>query len=134
MKALGQHILVDLYECPAELLNDLARIENSMKLAARAAGATVVDSKFHHFSPHGVTGVLVIQESHLAIHTWPEYGFAAADLFTCGQEINAWAAYEVLKRELQASRATASELHRGQPDMMPAAANHRAAANHPPSE
>jgi S-adenosylmethionine decarboxylase proenzyme len=118
MKALGIHILVDLYECPAELLNDLEYIEESMKKAAHAAGATIVDANFHRFSPHGITGVLTIQESHLAIHTWPEYGFAAVDLFTCGQSIDPWRAYEVLKEVLHTTRATAVEMHRGQSDML----------------
>tara|TARA_Y100000588_G_C13762580_1_gene714666 strand:- start:18 stop:395 length:378 start_codon:yes stop_codon:yes gene_type:complete len=120
MQALGKHILVDLYECPSELLNDVEHIEASMQKAARRAGATILNSNFHRFSPHGVTGVLTIQESHLAIHTWPEYGYAAVDLFTCGQTINPWRAYEVLKEELHAERATAVEMHRGQSDMLPA--------------
>ncbi len=120
MQALGKHILVDLYECPSELLNDVEHIEASMQKAARRAGATILNSNFHRFSPHGVTGVLTIQESHLAIHTWPEYGYAAVDLFTCGQTINPWRAYEVLKEELHAKRATAVEMHRGQSDMLPA--------------
>lgn len=118
MKALGKHILVDLYECPAELLNDVDHIEESMKKAARAANAAIVDANFHRFSPHGVTGVLTIQESHLAIHTWPEYGFAAVDIFTCGQGIDPWRAYEVLKKVFRATRATAVEMHRGQSDML----------------
>jgi len=120
MKALGTHILVDLYECPSKLLNDLEYIEESMQKAARTAGATILNSNFHRFSPHGITGVLTIQESHLAIHTWPEYGYAAVDLFTCGQNINPWRAYEILKAVLRADRATAVEMHRGQSDMLPA--------------
>ena len=119
MKALGTHILVDLYECPSKLLNDLEYIKESMQKAGRAAGATILNSNFHRFSPHGITGVLTIQESHLAIHTWPEYGYAAVDLFTCGQNINPWRAYEVLKAVLCADRATAVEMHRGQSDMLP---------------
>ena len=120
MKALGRHILVDLYECAPDLLNNVDHIARSMKAAAQAAGATIVDSTFHRFSPHGVSGVLAIKESHLAIHTWPEYGYAAVDLFTCGQNINPWRAYEILKAVLRADRATAVEMHRGQSDMLPA--------------
>ena len=120
MKALGRHILVDLYECAPDLLNNVDHIARSMKTAAQAAGATIVDSTFHRFSPHGVSGVLAIKESHLAIHTWPEHGFAAVDLFTCGEGIDPWRAYEVLKEVLGAAHATAVEMHRGQPDMMAA--------------
>ena len=117
-RALGQHLLVDLYECPASLLNDAERIEAALVEAARAAGATILDAVFHRFSPHGVTGVLVIKESHMAIHTWPEYGFAAVDLFTCGDIIDPRQAGDLLKKLLRATRASSVEMHRGQPDML----------------
>ena len=84
MNALGRHILVEFIGCNSEILNDVSIIEKSMVDAAQDAGATVINSTFHHFSPFGVSGVVVIQESHLAIHTWPEYQYAAVDLFTCG--------------------------------------------------
>ena len=88
MEALGRHILVEFYNCSPELMNDVVHIEKSMVEAAETAGATVINSTFHHFSPYGVSGVVVIQESHLAIHTWPEFGYAAVDLFTCGDSVN----------------------------------------------
>ena len=88
-----------------------------MEAAARKAHATIINSTFHHFSPHGVSGVVVIQESHLAIHTWPEFGFAAIDIFTCGDTINALAAYEHLKTTLQARHSSATEMQRGLLDM-----------------
>ena len=84
MNALGRHILVEFLNCKADVLNDVVQIEKAMVEAAQIAGATVINSTFHHFSPYGVSGVVVIQESHLAIHTWPEYRYAAVDLFTCG--------------------------------------------------
>ena len=117
-RALGRHVLVDLYDCPAELLNDVEEIEAALRAAANAAGATVLDAVLHRFSPHGVTGVLVIKESHMSIHTWPEYGFAALDLFTCGENVNPQEAVEVLKNLLHAGRASSVEMHRGQPDML----------------
>ena len=70
-KALGNHILIEFMNCDPEILNDVAKIEKNMVDAASKAGATVINSTFHHFSPYGVSGVVVIQESHLAIHTWP---------------------------------------------------------------
>ncbi|MEO1069555.1 MAG: adenosylmethionine decarboxylase, partial [Cyanobacteria bacterium J06638_6] len=79
MKSLGRHILVEFFGCSADILNDVPLIESSMVGAAADAGATVISSVFHHFSPFGVSGVVVIQESHLAIHTWPEYRYAAVD-------------------------------------------------------
>jgi len=118
MKSLGQHILVDLYGCDPELLDDTKLIEEKLKEAASASGATIVSSSFHHFSPHGVTGVLVIQESHLAIHTWPERGFAAVDLFTCGEKIDPWRAYEYIEQALGAENGSAVEVRRGQPALM----------------
>jgi len=77
MNSLGRHVLVEFFGCSSEILNDVPLIETSMLAAAKEAGATVINSVFHHFSPFGVSGVVVIQESHLAIHTWPEYRYAA---------------------------------------------------------
>lgn len=112
MKALGRHILVEFLNCKADVLNDVAAIENAMVEAAQIAGATVINSTFHHFSPYGVSGVVVIQESHLAIHTWPEYRYAAVDLFTCGDTVDPWVSFEHLKKEFEASYS-ALEMNRG---------------------
>lgn len=112
MKALGRHILVEFSGCNAEVLNDVSIIEKSMIEAAEIAGATVINSTFHHFSPWGVSGVVVIQESHLAIHTWPEYRYAAVDLFTCGDSVDPWVSFEHLKKAFQANYS-ALELNRG---------------------
>jgi S-adenosylmethionine decarboxylase proenzyme len=84
-----------------------------MKEAAEAAGATVVESAFRKFEPHGVSGVLVISESHLTIHTWPEFGYAAIDLFTCGCNADPWKAFERLSSYLGSSRTTSIEILRG---------------------
>ena len=115
MQVLGQHVLVEFYECVSPSLNNQADIEQFMQEAARKSGATIVESVFHTFNPHGVSGVIVIAESHLAIHTWPEYSYAAIDLFTCGSSVDPWAAFEVLRDRLQAARYEAKELCRGIP-------------------
>ena len=112
MKALGRHILVEFMNCKADVLNDVTAIENAMVEAAQIAGATVINSTFHHFSPYGVSGVVVIQESHLAIHTWPEYRYAAVDLFTCGDSVDPWVSFEHLKKAFDASYS-ALEMNRG---------------------
>ena len=112
MNALGRHILVEFTGCNADVLNDVSAIEKSMIEAAQIAGATVISSNFHHFSPWGVSGVVVIQESHLAIHTWPEYQYASVDLFTCGETVDPWVSFEFLKKALQATYS-ALELNRG---------------------
>lgn len=84
MNPLGRHLLVEFSGCDAARLTDLAGITEAMLMAARISGATIVTHSFHRFSPHGVSGVVIIAESHLAIHTWPELGFAAVDFFSCG--------------------------------------------------
>ncbi|MBC7420870.1 MAG: polyamine aminopropyltransferase [Bdellovibrio sp.] len=113
MKALGRHILVEFMNCNADVMNDVSAIENSMVEAAQIAGATVINSTFHHFSPYGVSGVVVIQESHLAIHTWPEYNYAAVDLFTCGDTVDPWVSFEYLKKAFQSASYSALEMNRG---------------------
>lgn len=118
MSALGRHILVEFYGCTAKDFNDVAFIEQSMINAAQAAQATIINSTFHHFSPFGVSGVVVIQESHLAIHTWPEYAYAAVDIFTCGEEVNPWIAYQFLLKQFEADNGSAMELKRGQLDVI----------------
>lgn len=116
MQALGRHILVECYECDCEILNDTEYVEAVMNEAARRAGATVVSSTFHHFNPHGVSGVVVIAESHLTIHTWPEYNFASVDLFTCGEECDPWRAFTYIKEMLRAERTLETEYRRGKLD------------------
>ncbi|MBI9033777.1 MAG: polyamine aminopropyltransferase [Bacteroidales bacterium] len=113
MESLGRHILVEFACCNPEVMNDVTGIEQAMIKAAEDAGATVINSNFHHFSPYGVSGVVVIQESHLAIHTWPEYQYASVDLFTCGDEVNPWHAFDQLKEVFQSKSYSVLELHRG---------------------
>jgi len=114
LEALGKHILVELYECNNQILNDPEIIGTKMRKAADISGATIVSSNFHHFSPHGVSGVVIIAESHLTIHTWPEYGYAAVDLFTCGDTVDPWAAFKYLKSEFECSHFSVIEMKRGQ--------------------
>ncbi|MGU7812483.1 adenosylmethionine decarboxylase [Burkholderia sp. AW49-1] len=82
---LGSHVLADLAGIDAVLLRDAARLETILTDAAQQAGARVIGAHFHHFGgEHGVTGVVLLAESHVTIHTWPEHGFAAVDAFMCG--------------------------------------------------
>ena len=115
---LGRHILVEFFNCSSEILNDVNAIEESMIQAAKIAEATIINSTFHHFSPYGVSGVVVIQESHLAIHTWPEFRYAAVDIFTCGETINPWIAYDFLKKAFEAEQGSAMEINRGAVDLL----------------
>lgn len=113
LKALGRHVLAEMYNCDPEILNDHERIEDILVAGAKEAKATVVKSVFHKFNPHGVSGVVVIAESHMSIHTWPEYGFAALDLFTCGEEINPWIAFEYISKKIKSQNYTTMEVNRG---------------------
>ncbi|WP_338789901.1 adenosylmethionine decarboxylase [Bernardetia sp. MNP-M8] len=118
MNALGRHVIVELYDCKPSLLDDVIYVQNAMQNAAQEAGATIINLTFHHFSPYGVSGVVVIQESHLAIHTWPEWGFASIDLFTCGESTDPWKCYNVLKEAFSASHGSTIEMRRGQLELL----------------
>ncbi|HSR52618.1 MAG TPA: adenosylmethionine decarboxylase [Acidobacteriota bacterium] len=87
-EALGRQVLIDLYGCGREMLDDAGKVEKALVEAAQRCGATVVETVLHRFSPQGVSGVVVIAESHLAVHTWPEEGYAALDVFTCGDVLS----------------------------------------------
>ena len=113
MAALGLQILADLYECDPEALDDEDLIRESMIEAARRCGATIVAHNFHQFIPYGVSGVVVIAESHLAIHTWPEYGYAAIDLFTCGQTLQPELGLAYLAEALRSRRQMTNIVDRG---------------------
>jgi S-adenosylmethionine decarboxylase proenzyme len=113
MNALGRHILAEYYSCDTTVLNSTELLENCMKDAVTASGATIIDSTFHTFSPHGVSGIIVIAESHMAIHTWPEYGYAAVDFFTCGDRVDPWKAFDYMNKLLKPVHQSTKELQRG---------------------
>lgn len=113
MKPLGRHILAEIHGCDANLLNNVRQVEEVMIRAALEAGAEVREYVFHKFSPQGVSGVVVISESHLTIHTWPELGYAAVDVFTCGDTVDPWDACNYLTTFLKAREVKATETVRG---------------------
>ncbi|MCL5038911.1 MAG: adenosylmethionine decarboxylase [Firmicutes bacterium] len=113
MNALGRHLLSEVYGCTAGVLNDPERIEKIMVNAALKAGAEIREVSFHQFSPQGVSGVVIISESHLAVHTWPELGYAAVDVFTCGDDVDPWIALNQIVKEFGARNMTATETKRG---------------------
>ena len=110
---LGRHVLAEFFECDPNTLNSIDKVEKYMMEAALECGATIVQKCFHMFSPYGVSGVVIISESHLAIHTWPELGYAAVDLFTCGSKCDPKVAYEFLKDKFHSRNASFTELKRG---------------------
>lgn len=113
MQSLGRHVLAEVYGCNFEVLNDIKKVQDIMVNAALEAGAEIREVVFHKFSPQGVSGVVVISESHLAIHTWPELGYAAVDVFTCGDTVNPWGACKYLEEQFGADYVEASEVKRG---------------------
>lgn len=113
MKALGRQILVEYYDCDANLINDVDHVERVLLDGTKLAKATIISHNFHKFSPHGVSGTVVIAESHVAIHTWPEYGYAAVDIFTCGETIDPWVIQEHIKEHFKSAKVSSMELKRG---------------------
>lgn len=84
---MGRHVLLELCDCPRTILDSPDRLESILRDCAARGGATIISSSFHHFSPQGVSGVVIIAESHVTVHTWPEHGYAAVDVFTCGHSV-----------------------------------------------
>jgi S-adenosylmethionine decarboxylase len=113
LRTLGRHLLIELYQCDSRVISDVRRIEEIMVEAAKKAKAHIVDVVFHNFNPNGVSGVVVISESHLTIHTWPEFNFASIDVYTCGSSVNPWKAYDYMSKQFRAKNFTAMELKRG---------------------
>jgi len=112
-EALGWHWLVDFFQCK-KIPTDPIVLEVVMVTAAKMAGATVVQSCFHQFSPFGLSGVVVIAESHLAAHTWPEHNAMCLDLFSCSHKIKAQIAIDFIAAEIQAGKVSQRNVSRGQ--------------------
>jgi S-adenosylmethionine decarboxylase len=111
--SLGRHLLLELHDCSSEILNSLETVKAALVEAAKRAEATIIDVVFHEFNPFGISGVVVIAESHLSIHTWPEYRYAAVDIFSCGDTLKPGEAASYLVDQFQASRASCVEVKRG---------------------
>lgn len=113
MRALGCHIVAELSLCDPEVLADFDKVKNAMVEAANVANAEVREVVFHRFIPHGVSGVVVISESHLSIHTWPEIGYAAVDIYTCGDHTDPMKALEYLSQQFLCRRMNTTTIDRG---------------------
>jgi len=113
MKSLGNHLIIELYDCKAEIINDLHKVEDILMESVNISGAEIITPVFHKFNPHGVSGVIVIAESHFSIHTWPEYGYCAVDIFTCGDTIDSQKALTFMKKAFEAKSISVVETKRG---------------------
>ena len=112
--AFGRHMTVEFYDCNPEIIVDSEKVKKAFLKAAKDAGATVLDSSFHVFEPQGVSGVVIIAESHFTVHAWPEHDYAAVDLFTCSESVDMKKAISSLKASLEAEETIVSgDMHRG---------------------
>lgn len=107
------HFIVEFYGCDRELISSSREIRRLLQGVVRKAKLTKIRSYFHQFKPAGVTGVILLRESHISIHTWPELGYAAIDLFTCGARKNVLEAYRILIANLRPRRIKKREIKRG---------------------
>jgi S-adenosylmethionine decarboxylase len=112
-EGIGYHTLFDFYDCHAAVLNDAQALAAMMLAAAKASGAKIIGEHHHCFEPYGISCIIILAESHLSLHTWPEHHFAAADLFSCSQDIDASKAGEVLAAVLRPKAKECSEIRRG---------------------
>jgi S-adenosylmethionine decarboxylase len=113
LNALGRHLLLELFDCDLDAINNVEAVKGALVEAAKRAQATIVDVVFHEFNPFGVSGVVVIAESHLSIHTWPEYRYAAVDIFSCGDILQPEIAANYLVEQFGAERTSVVEMQRG---------------------
>ena len=113
MQALGRHLIVEYYDCNLKVLDEIELIEEAMLKATEEMNATRVAHTFHKFAPQGVSGAVIIEESHLTIHTWPEYGYAAVDFYSCGTKVDPHIGVKVLQKYLQTDKVNVTELLRG---------------------
>ena len=113
MRRLGKHFIIELYDCDKTVINDLKAVENHLLEAAKLSGATIIRPLFHKFPPKGISGIVVVAESHFSIHTWPEFGYCALDIFTCSEQIKGQKALSYLKEHLMAKTSSITVLERG---------------------
>ena len=112
---VGKHCILELYECDQFRLNDEAFLRTTITSATKFAGATLLNLITHRFQPHGVTGLALLAESHMSIHTWPEHGYAAVDVFTCGDHTMPERACEFLRKELLSQKYCIKSISREVP-------------------
>ena len=113
MKTLGVHLLLDLENCDQKILDDLNTIKQTLIIAAQKSGAHIVGETFHKFTPVGVTGIVSIAESHISIHTWPEFKYAAVDIFSCGEDFDLESCVKVISDNLKCKHITRKTIKRG---------------------
>ncbi len=112
-KTLGLHILADLYGVEAGRIDRVEDVRDLLETAVKVANLTKISSHYYQFQPHGATGVVLLAESHISIHTWPEHGLATVDVYTCGDPSKAYRAMEYIISALQPKRVDKQVHERG---------------------
>jgi S-adenosylmethionine decarboxylase len=112
-KTLGLHILADLYGVEFDKLDHVEDVKALLEGAVKYANLSKLSSHFHQFTPHGATGVILLEESHISIHTWPEHGYAAIDVYTCGGKEKTFKAMEYILKQLKPKRVDEKIAERG---------------------
>lgn len=113
METFGRHVIAELWDCDFDILNNIDEIERIFVDAALHSGAEVREVAFHKFAPQGVSGVVIISESHLTIHSFPEHGYASVDVYTCGDRIDPNVAVEYIAEKLGSRSTELKQLSRG---------------------
>ena len=109
----GEHYLVDLHGCDPQVIATVAPTEEALLRAATDCGSTIIEHHFHQFEPEGASGIILIAESHISVHTWPENGFVAVDIFTSGTRMKPQVAIDILEAAFKAERVDVVCLTRG---------------------
>ena len=113
MNTRGVHVLLDLENCDQKILDDMNIIKQTLIIAAQKSGAHIMGETFHKFTPVGVTGIVSIAESHISIHTWPEFKYAAVDIFSCGEDFDLESCVKVISHNLKCKHITRKTIKRG---------------------
>lgn len=113
MDTMGRHVIAEMWDCNIDILNDMGQIEQIFVNAALKAGAEIREVAFHKFAPQGVSGVVIISESHLTIHSFPEHGYASIDVYTCGDIIDPNVACDYISNALESKQCEKVEVPRG---------------------
>ena len=110
---LGKHVLADIYDIDSDAIDDIEKIKKLLMEACEETNLNIVEFKFHKFEPYGLSGICILKESHLAIHTWPEYNFASVDAFTCGTKMDPELVCQVVARKLNSKNVDIKKFDRG---------------------
>ncbi len=120
MQTVGRHLIIELFACDADRINTVDTVSAALREAAEVIGATIVSEAFHQYAPQGVSGVLLIAESHMSVHTWPESGYVAVDIYTCGG-LDPRPGARAMGKALAAEQCRLQETVRGLPKQIAAA-------------